>query len=139
MKIRARFPLEVGKTYYTRNGLEARIYATENTFDGLAYGEIRFSNGWERKSWFKAVGRSAIGAKLDSDITHEEWEPKEKELVWAWDTSYYTKLAGFYDAKNKCLFKAVYGERKGPQFSNYAPYEGEWPEWAKEAYKKLED
>ena len=68
------------------------------------------------------------------------WKPKDKELVWAWDKySILGRAARFYDAKNNCVFFADDGRRNGTPFQHYAPYEGEWPEWAKEAVKSLED
>ena len=66
-------------------------------------------------------------------------ELKDKQLVWVWDDD---TTAGrnirFYDAKNNCIFR-LDGQRHGCEYDNYEPYEGEWPEWAKEAVKILED
>ena len=60
---------------------------------------------------------------------------KDKQLIWAWDGD---TAAGrnirFYDAKNNCIF-GLNGKRDGCDYCNYEPYEGEWPEWAKEAVK----
>jgi hypothetical protein len=68
------------------------------------------------------------------------WKPKDKELVWCWDDDYpFSRYLAFYDAKNNRVFRSGDGSRLGVKFSHYAPYEGEWPEWAKEAVKKLED
>lgn len=66
------------------------------------------------------------------------YQPKDKELVWAWDDDDVRRLLSFYDAKNRCCFNA-WGERDGSGFYHYAPYEGEWPVWAREAVNKLED
>ena len=67
------------------------------------------------------------------------WKPEDKELVWASDDKdICTKLLAFYDAKNNCCF-CPNGERNGYEYDNYAPFEGELPEWAKEALKKLDD
>lgn len=67
------------------------------------------------------------------------WKPKDKELIWASDGEYIcTRLLAFYDAKNNCCF-CPNGERNGYEYDNYAPFEGELPEWAKEALKKLDD
>lgn len=69
-------------------------------------------------------------------------EPKDKELVWAWNTSDSTCLyraAYFYDAKDKGVFKSS-GHRGGVAFDNYEviPIE-HWPQWAIEVYKHLEN
>ena len=68
------------------------------------------------------------------------WKPKDKELVWAWDENFhFGKMLMFYDSKNRRSFNTVLGNRTGYRHDHYAPYEGEWPEWAKEAVKKLEE
>ena len=68
------------------------------------------------------------------------WKPKDKELVWCWNASIpYGKCLRFYDAKNNCTFDTLNGSRDCSEFYYYAPYKGEWPDWAKEAQKKLED
>ena len=68
------------------------------------------------------------------------YKPKDKELVCCWDDDYpFSRYLVFYDAKNNRVFRSGDGSRLGAKFSHYAPYEGEWPEWAKEAVKKLED
>ena len=67
------------------------------------------------------------------------WKPKDKELVWAWDDDdACRRIVIFYDSKNNCTF-SYEGKRYGHIFDNYAPFEGEYPEWAKEALKKLKD
>ena len=67
------------------------------------------------------------------------WKPEDKEFVWAWDyENPCMKSLVFYDAKNNCNFTGV-GRRDGYCNMYYAPFEGELPEWAKEALKRLED
>jgi len=67
------------------------------------------------------------------------WKPKDKELVWAWDDDDDCRRAAiFYDSKNNCAF-SYEGERNGHVFDNYAQFEGEYPQWAKEALSKLEE
>ena len=68
------------------------------------------------------------------------YKPKDKELVWAWDENFhFGKMLMFYDSKNRRSFNTVLGNRIGYRHDHYAPYEGDWPQWAKEAVKKLED
>lgn len=67
------------------------------------------------------------------------WKPKDKELVWAWDNGDdCSKVLAFYDIKNNCCF-CPDGRRNGADYSYYSSFEGEYPEWAKEALNKLED
>ena len=67
------------------------------------------------------------------------WKPKNKELVWAWDENDNCRRALlFYDAKNDCCF-SYNGKSDGPTYDHYAPFEGEWPQWAKDALVYLED
>ena len=37
-----------------------------------------------------------------------------------------------YDAKNNCCF-SYNGKSDGPRYDHYTPFEGEWPQWAKDA------
>ena len=68
------------------------------------------------------------------------WKPKDKELVWCWNASIpYGKCLRFYDEKNNCTFDTSNGSRDYSGFYHYAPYEGEYPQWAKEAKSKLEE
>lgn len=67
------------------------------------------------------------------------WKPEDKQLIWAWnDHVLYRRILTFYDSKNKCCFDGN-GERDGNYYDNYAPFEGEWPQWAKNALEELED
>lgn len=68
------------------------------------------------------------------------WKPKDKELVWAWDKNCsFGRCLRFYDAHNNLTFHSIYGDRLGARYDHYAPYEGKWPEWAKDAQKKLKE
>ena len=67
------------------------------------------------------------------------WKPEDKELVLAYDNrDSCTRTLAFYDAINNCCFRPN-GTRNGPEYDHYAPFEGELPEWAKKALKRLED
>lgn len=57
-------------------------------------------------------------------IAHDELEPFAREIV-------------FYDAINRCAFFKCDGDRDGYRFSDYEPFEGALPNWAIQAYKKL--
>ena len=67
------------------------------------------------------------------------WKPKDREFVWAWDENDNCRRALlFYDAKNNCCF-SYSGKSDGPRYDHYTPFEGEWPQWAKDALVYLED
>ena len=60
------------------------------------------------------------------------------QLVWCWDKyGTHERRLRFYDAKNETTFDA-YSKRNGCWWHNYEPFEGNWPEWALEAFKTLE-
>ena len=60
------------------------------------------------------------------------------QLVWCWrynDT--HSRYLRFYDVKNKSTFYHN-GNRNGIRFGNYEPFEGNYPDWALEAFQTLE-
>lgn len=60
-----------------------------------------------------------------------------KQLVWCWDNdSTHCRELRFYNATNNRTFTPN-GYCEGMCFSNYAPFEGNWPDWALEAFKTL--
>ena len=60
------------------------------------------------------------------------------QLVWCWDNNdTHVKCLKFYDAKNECTFYYD-GNRGGTRFGNYEPFEGNYPDWALEAFQTLE-
>lgn len=67
-------------------------------------------------------------------------QPKDKDLVEAWDGEVScARVTCFYDAKNDCIFFEG-GERDGMEYDYYKVIpKDQWPEWAHEAYPKLED
>ena len=67
------------------------------------------------------------------------YQPKDKELVWAWDDDDIAKrYLVFFDSRNDGCF-SYDGTRVGARYNNYAPFDGEYPQWAKEALVKIED
>ena len=60
------------------------------------------------------------------------------QLVWCWDSRHsYKRVLLFYDAKNKCTYQFD-GTKDGSDYDNYAPFEGNYPDWALEAFQPLE-
>mgnify|MGYP003603207020 FL=1 len=60
------------------------------------------------------------------------------QLVWCWDNNdTHLRYLKFYDVKNECTY--LYdGDRDGSVYSNYEPFEGNYPDWALEAFQTLE-
>ncbi len=60
------------------------------------------------------------------------------QLVWCWDNNdTHSRYLRFYDVKNKSTF-FYNGTRNGSRFGNCEPFEGNYPDWALEAFKTLE-
>jgi hypothetical protein len=141
MKIPIKLPIEVGKKYYLRDGRLVQIYNANAGGEYPIHGAIYNK---ETKEWslasFTEPGRFSTAGPGKTDIVFEEWIPQDKELVWCWnDSMKFGRVLRFYDAKNNCVFDSDYGKRNELFWSNYAPYVGEYPEWAEEALKELED
>ena len=60
------------------------------------------------------------------------------QLVWCWShNDTHSRYLRFYDVKNKSTFY-YNGARNGTRFGNYEPFEGNYPDWALEAFQTLE-
>ena len=60
------------------------------------------------------------------------------QLVWGWDDDdTHSIILRFYDAKNKCTYQFD-GTKDGHDYDNYEPFEGNYPDWALEAFQTLE-
>ena len=60
------------------------------------------------------------------------------QLVWCWDNrNAYCRTLKFYDIKNKSTYNHQ-GRRGGISYNNYEPFEGNYPDWALEAFQTLE-
>ena len=60
------------------------------------------------------------------------------QLVWCWDNyNTHVRILRFYDVKNKCTYQFD-GNRNGIFYYNYEPFEGNYPDWALEAFQTLE-
>ena len=60
------------------------------------------------------------------------------QLVWCWDNNdTHVKCLKFYDTKNECTYHCD-GSIYGSVFDNYEPFEGNYPDWALEAFQTLE-
>ena len=60
------------------------------------------------------------------------------QLVWCWDDyDTHVRQLRFYDVKNKRTYNFS-GKRYGFVYDNYEPFEGNYPDWALEAFQTLE-
>ena len=60
------------------------------------------------------------------------------QLVWCWDNDdTHVRTLRFYDVKNKCTYQFD-GTEDGHDYENYEPFEGNYPDWALEAFQTLE-
>ena len=59
------------------------------------------------------------------------------QLVWCWENEFtHSKHLRFYDSKYKCAYDYS-GNRGGFSYNNYEPFEGNYPDWALEAFQTL--
>ena len=59
------------------------------------------------------------------------------QLVWCWyNNDTHSRHLRFYDAKHKVAYMFD-GNRDGYSFGNYEPFEGNYPDWALEAFQTL--
>lgn len=87
-----------------------------------------------------------IGLESECFIEQDTWQPIpvcpktgffHGQLVWAWDNSYtHSRLLFFYNTKIQKTFP-ITESYNSLSYENYAPFEGNWPDWALEAYKTL--
>lgn len=60
------------------------------------------------------------------------------QLVWCWDNDdTHVRTLRFYEVKRKCTYQFD-GIKDGCNYDNYAPFEGNYPDWALEAFQTLE-
>ena len=143
MRIKPRFPIRVGRSYYTEDGRKIRIYATDGgekyPIHGSVWKETESGGFWDVKSWGKC-GKMFTESSSCDDIAYEEWVPRDKDPVWCWnDEDEFMSILKFFDSKNNATFAGIAGVRNGATYHNYAPYEGELPKWLKKAQEKLKD
>ena len=108
-------------------------------FTELQTGEVVVNNyphnvGYNRYDWIKHTDKN-------------EWQQLEVcektgffdgQLVWCWDDDdTHSIILRFYEAKHKGTYQFD-GTRGGTRFNNYEPFEGNYPDWALEAFQTLE-
>ena len=108
-------------------------------FTDLRTGEVVIGNkyqkvGEKRNDWIKHTD-AKYWKQLD---VCEKTGFFDGQLVWCWDNDdTHTRILKFYDAKRKCPYQFD-GTINGYSYNNYEPFEGNYPDWALEAFKTLE-
>ena len=108
-------------------------------FTGLQSGEVVINNNYYNVGNKNTDWRS----HTDNDVWQqldvcEETGFFDGQLVWCWENEFtHTKHLRFYDSKNKCAYDYS-GNRGGFSYDNYEPFEGNYPDWALEAFQTLE-
>ena len=108
-------------------------------FTGRQTGELVVGNEYQK-----------VGNKCNVWIKHTDtkyWQKLEVcektgffdgQLVWCWDyNDTHSRELKFYDVKHECTYQCD-GNRYGSVFDNYEPFEGNYPDWALEAFQTLE-
>ena len=108
-------------------------------FTGLQSGEVVMNNSYysvgDKGNDWRSHTDSNIWQQLD---VCEETGFFDGQLVWCWDNDEtHSRHLRFYDVKNKCAFYDD-GNRNGYSYKNYEPFEGNYPDWALEAFQTLE-
>ena len=108
-------------------------------FTGLTLGKLVVNNtfndvGNKSSIW---LNHSETNVWQQLDVC-EETGFFDGQLVWCWDNDdTHNRILKFYDVKYKCTF-LFNGTRNGQKFNNYEPFEGNYPDWALEAFQTLE-
>ena len=107
-------------------------------FTGLKSGEVvinTYPHNVAHKStnWIKHTDTD-VWQQLD---VCEETGFFDGQLVWCWDNDdTHIRELRFYDVKYKCTYMFD-GDKNGSEYDNYAPFEGNYPDWALEAFQTL--
>ena len=108
-------------------------------FTALQTGEVVANNNYYNV-WYKD---NDWRIHIDTDIWQQLDVCEKKgffdgQLVWCWHNSdTHFRVLKFYNAKNKCTYQ-FNGIKNGAKYDNYEPFEGNYPDWALEAFKTLE-
>ena len=109
-------------------------------FTGLRSGEVvvnsKHYNIGDKSTTYRSHIDTDVWQQLD---VCEETGFFDGQLVWCWDNNDNTHVRQlrFYDVKYKCTYTGV-GDKNGGEYDNYEPFEGNYPDWALEAFQTLE-
>ena len=89
-------------------------------------------------------GKSTNWTKHTDTNTWQQLDVCEKtgffdgQLVWCWeDDDTHSRVLRFYEVKRKGTYKFD-GTQDGHAYDNYEPFEGNYPDWALDAFQTLE-
>ena len=108
-------------------------------FTGLQTGEVVVNNyphnvGYNRYDWIEHTDKNEW-QQLD---VCEKTGFFDGQLVWCWDNNdTYIRHLKFYDVKYERTY-CYDGTKGGNYYNNYEPFEGNYPDWALEAFQTLE-
>ena len=106
-------------------GLRQGKTAVNNTFNNVGNKSSVWQNHTDTNAW----------QQLD---VCEKTGFFDGQLVWCWENGFtHSKHLRFYDSKNKCAYDYS-GKKVGYSYNNYEPFEGNYPDWALEAFYTLE-
>ena len=108
-------------------------------FKGLRQGKTVVNNT------FNNVGEKAFTWQNHSETnTWQQLDVCKKtgffdgQLVWCWNNDdTHVRHLRFYKVKYKCTYQFD-GTEDGHDYDNYEPFEGNYPDWALEAFQTLE-
>ena len=108
-------------------------------FTKLKFGEVvvndKYDNVGDKSTTWTSHTDTDVWQQLD---VCEETGFFDGQLVWCWDNDEtHSRHLRFYDVRNKCAFYDD-GNRNGYSYKNYEPFEGNYPDWALEAFQTLE-
>ena len=108
-------------------------------FTKLQFGEVvvndKYTNIGDKITTWTSHTDTDVWQQLD---VCEETGFFDGQLVWCWDNDEtHSRHLRFYDVRNKCAFYDD-GNRNGYSYKNYEPFEGNYPDWALEAFQTLE-
>ena len=108
-------------------------------FTKLKFGEVvvndNYYNVGNKNTDWRSHTDTDVWQQLD---VCEETGFFDGQLVWCWDNDEtHSRHLRFYDIRNKCAFYDD-GNRNGYSYKNYEPFEGNYPDWALEAFQTLE-
>ena len=108
-------------------------------FTGLESGEVivndKYCNIGDKNTDWRSHTDTNVWQQLD---VCKETGFFDGQLVWCWDNDdTHVRTLRFYDVKNKCTYQFD-GTEDGHNYENYEPFEGNYPDWALEAFQTLE-
>ena len=108
-------------------------------FKGLRQGKTvvnnTFNNVGNKSSIWQNHSETNVWQQLD---VCEKTGFFDGQLVWCWDdVNTHYRMLRFYDVKNERTY-CYDGTKGGNYYHNYEPFEGNYPDWALEAFQTLE-